>query len=162
MSAAEAFAVTLDAALAGGDDRSALLYVLRMRGNDLGIEVYRQVEREVVATLSPADQRRIAEMTLAMLEGGEFVPGLQTARGRLLVKRIASSLGDEALRDRADAHSDRERGISPSAAYVVRITAGRVGFPEGIWSRVDHRPIAEEIVAGLARDGVSAVIEGGS
>ena len=112
MSAAEAFAVTLDAALAGGDDRSALLYVLKMRGNDLGIEVYRQVEREVVATLSPADQRRIAEMTLDMLEGGELVPGLQTARGRLLVKRVASSLCDDVLRDRAAAHSDRERGIS--------------------------------------------------
>lgn len=27
-------------------------------------------------------------------------------------KRVASSLGDEALRDRANAHSDRERGIS--------------------------------------------------
>lgn len=161
MSAAEAFAVTLAAALAG-DERSSLLYVLRMRGNEVGIDVNKQLEREVVATLSHADQRRIAEMTLAMLEGGELVPGIQTARGRLLVKRVGSSLGDDALRDRADAHSDRERGISPSAAYVVRITAGRVGFPEGIWSRVGHRPIAEEIVAGLARDGVSAVIEGGS
>jgi hypothetical protein len=109
--AAEAFAVTLDAALAG-DERKTLLYVLKMRGNDLGIEVNAQVRREVVATLSPTDQRRIAEMTLAMLKGGELVPGLQTARGKLLVKRVASSLGDEALRDRADAHSDRERGIS--------------------------------------------------
>jgi hypothetical protein len=41
--------------------------------------------------------------------------------------------------------------------YDVVITRGRVGFPRGVWTTVNYRPMAESIVRRLRReDGVTA------
>ncbi len=97
--------------------------VIRMRCDDAGKAANEELRRAILA-LVPSMRAAIAVDVLRTLEAGDFRPGFESARGRLIVKRVAKSIETDLpvaasiLRRRAWAHEDAERAKRGQPALV--------------------------------------------
>lgn len=119
-------------ALGSDDERNALEEVLRMPCDEIGNETNRALRFEALA-LDPLVRHHLAELALQLVEEQQLVVGYQTARARLLAKRMADSIRETAplvaslLRARAEAHASSEGAALLGEAWTCHAKPAALG-----------------------------------